>query len=137
MRKSGYFIFPLLILLLAAACRQKPKEALSRGDFVALYSRMLVIQKLPVPEKERIVRIKKLLKEYHISEEQFLAQKERHKDDVDFWLDVYKQSRDRLEEQIQEIYKKRKERKATKPKPKTESRKMFLPDIKKKKPVVK
>jgi len=117
MEKVSLKHYLLLIILLVTfsfftSCKKNTSPSIPKSQFVTVYSELLVIQKLPISQKERLLRIKNLLNKNNLTEEQFILEKDRHKNDPDFWINVYKQTQLRLEKAGQEIQLKKKQAKS-------------------------
>jgi len=82
--------FVFVFSVLQAGCTSHPRGLLSQKSFAAVLAEMMITEKLPLKEKDKTVLIRKALAAHHVSPAQFRQTKLYYKNDVDFWLGVYR-----------------------------------------------
>lgn len=107
------FIFLVIILLALEnfACSEKPKEHyIKKETFSKALQEMLVIQYLKIKEPQKAALIKDILKKNHINKKEFKATKIHYAQEPQFWVDVFKEIKQRLNDENRRLQRKVKQK---------------------------
>jgi hypothetical protein len=87
------FIFTIIltkiITIFISSCSINGKNILPREQFVVVLAELMVIERLPISENEKLLLIKKTFDENKVTSDQFYKTREQYSEDPDYWISVY------------------------------------------------
>ncbi len=108
--KSILLMISILLITGTFSCKKNHKPYLKKEVFSKALQEMLVIQNLRIKEPEKALLINGVLKKYHITRKEFERTKHHYAQNPQFWEDVFKTIRERLNQKNSQSQKHRAKR---------------------------
>lgn len=82
-----------LITIFISSCSLNGQNTLTREQFVVVLAELMVIERLPISENEKLLLIKKMFEENKVTSDQFYKTREQYSEDPDYWISVYEEAK--------------------------------------------
>ena len=106
-------IVTFLITCFISTCSKNQQTLMKKDKFVIVLSELMVIERLNIPESEKLALINSLFRKYNTNRELFILTRENYQKDPEFWIEVYEEAKNILRAEsdslIQEQIKSKKE----------------------------
>lgn len=99
-------ILTKILTIFISSCSFNGENIIPREQFVVVLANLLVIERLPISEDEKLLLIKKTFEENKVTIEQFYQTRERYREDPDYWISVYEEAKNIFKLQADSLAKK-------------------------------